>query len=478
MPCPSIGFNKSPGMPTHQPPQSALPNAPKSFFDVPVFVQPSTSNPLSGNRAFFASRPRGHTASDPQRTASDFSFGSGNEEMEFVWRRDFQPETLNPQPPQTPTQQLLKMSSVPAGYTLVPSSSSHDRDFDGRFVRPLWVDASTGNPLYGMSKSTVDLRPGRHRRSKHRRPARKRRRPETSAMGPPATAYLSSSGSDNPPPGGFIPVWYPTLPCVGELKPSCANLEASPENDNGDSSASVLSADGTYDFPSEYSSCGQYYVQSERRRSRSRSRSCSRSRSRSRSHRRRDDSWTDLSMPERSGCTCDYTPHHQHRDGRRRHQHRRSRRRIIPREGLIGTPRSAPITWTHNKNGDDNDRTSSPDLSDIEVAFKNSLYRCRQKRIVKPALLLHPHPPTSARSDPFTCKCLNIDCGGLSWNRSFIKTRICTQQPRRYCFQRREDCLSYSNTFRRLSFIVKELLKAFKTIVEDKVTFRVHFRWG
>ncbi|VDL95398.1 unnamed protein product [Schistocephalus solidus] len=319
--------------------------AQKNVFDVPVFVQHCTAASTAPN---VRARGRLNAVSAPcttDRTISDFSFGSGTEEMEFIWRRDFKPETLKPQvemdkkpgslrtplhthlTPQPEADETADSSTVavsrktPVGFRpkydrasfhqlphFFPPSANcrliNTTSFDsakkssgscsrkgnlkqpsrtpsGQAV-PVWLDPS-GKPILGFSRSTIDLRSSDscrhiHGARRHKKSGRKRMRREASSASLSAQqarifksasqgteqmkmislqpAYLSNPSAGETQPS-FIPVWYPNLSCMSEMKPSDAVIaNASPSS----SPSSVASEDGTYDFPSEYSNHGQYYI--------------------------------------------------------------------------------------------------------------------------------------------------------------------------------------------------------------------------
>nr|VZI54220.1 unnamed protein product [Spirometra erinaceieuropaei] len=316
----------------------------KNVFDVPVFVQHCTTASTAAN---IRPRARLNAVSAPctaDRTISDFSFGSGTEEMEFIWRRDFKPETLKPQAevdrktslrtpihthltPQPEADETADSSTVavamktpvgprpkydnasfyqlphffpPSANCRLINTASFDstkkgsgsgsrkgnlkqpsRTLSGQAV-PVWLDPS-GKPILGFSRSTIDLRSAgncRHSHSarRHKKSGRKRMRREASSaslsaqqarlfksasqgtdqvkMVPLQPAYIPNPSTGEAQPS-YIPVWYPNLSCVGKLKPSDAIIA----NESPSSSpSSAASEDGTYDFPSEYSNHGQYYI--------------------------------------------------------------------------------------------------------------------------------------------------------------------------------------------------------------------------
>ncbi len=339
-------------------------NRGKNMFDVPVLVQQ-----VSRESASHANRQ------NADRTTSDFSFGSGTDEMELAWRRDVQPDSLKgPQ------------STRPAPTT--PSSARSKRSSGGREPTarqvPIWVDSS-GRPL---SKSSYDLRAstttprktGGNTSSmssggKRSKSSRKRAKPSLPTV-PPPLLHSASTASDQmvqmvpayipkgPDSSGFIPLWYPTLPCVGEVKQPTAHQPTHQENRENDddfiSGSSSVSVDGTYDFPSDYSSgdagahqqsysrrqgpasCPHSHHNRRRRRKTSRSsKSSGRGQPARRSSSRRS-SVGRCSQKSAEGCTCDYFLYEEGRSGGR------------SSNGNPWTPRSPH-------------KISSPDLSEIEA---------------------------------------------------------------------------------------------------------------
>ncbi|VDL18746.1 unnamed protein product, partial [Hymenolepis diminuta] len=313
----------------------------KNMFDVPVLVQPVQ---LESNVA--------NLRQNTDRTTSDFSFGSGTDEFELAWRRDAKPDSLNGN---SKYQQVRKEAT--------------SRHFSGH-ANPVWVES-----VNRLSKSTHDLRTaGTLKRSQghpsssksdERRIERPPRRTDkqtqmfqTTSSAPDhlvqmVPAYISRA----PETSGMIPVWYPTLPCVGE-----ANKPQQPPQTEEDYSpeSSSASMDGTYDFPSEYSSgdghsqqqrqsyrrqqcppsCPHSHRERRRRRKSSRSsRSSNRTAQRSSSRR---SSLGRCSQKSAEGCTCDY---------------------FLYQEGQ--SPRNSTVVnpWTTRSPR----KISSPDLSDIEA---------------------------------------------------------------------------------------------------------------
>ncbi|VDO03098.1 unnamed protein product [Rodentolepis nana] len=313
----------------------------KNMFDVPVLVQPV---PLESNVA--------NLRQNTDRTTSDFSFGSGTDEFELAWRRDAKPDSLNGN---------SKYQQVSRDVT--------SRHYSGH-----------GNPVCAepadrLSKSTHDLRtPNTSRRSQghsslSKTDEKRVERPIRRTDKPTQVFHSTSSASDQlvqmvpayisraPETSGMIPVWYPTLPCVGEANKPQEPLHAEDDYSSDSSSASM---DGTYDFPSEYSSgdrhsqqqrqsyrrqqcppsCPHSHQGRRRRRKSSRSsRSSNRTAQRSSSRR---SSLGRCSQKSAEGCTCDY---------------------FLYQEGQ--SPRSSTTVnpWTTRSPR----KISSPDLSDIEA---------------------------------------------------------------------------------------------------------------
>lgn len=313
----------------------------KNMFDVPVLVQ---SVPLDSN----VSNLRQNT----DRTMSDFSFGSGTDEFELAWRRDAKPDSLNGN---SKYQQVRK--DGPSRH-----SSGH--------ANPVWVES-----VNRLSKSTYDLRDAKKPQVNHpsssKSDERRVDRPPRRTDKPSAqTFHATSSAPDHlvhmvpaylprtPEAGGMIPVWYPTLPCVGESnKPQQTSPDAEEDYSSSSSSASM---DGTYDFPSEYSSGDRHSRQSYRRtqqqqcpptcphshRERRRRRKSSRSsRSSNRTAQRSSSRRSSLgrcSQKSAEICTCDYFM---------------CQERQSPRSSTAANP------WTSRPPR----KISSPDLSDIEA---------------------------------------------------------------------------------------------------------------
>ncbi|EUB58083.1 Kinase D-interacting substrate [Echinococcus granulosus] len=209
----------------------------KNLFDVPVLVQ---QVPVESNVA--------NARQNTDRTTSDFSFGSGTDELELAWRRDAKPDSLN--------------GNSKYQYT---SKESTSRQYVGQ-GSAIWME-----PIDRLSKSTHDLRsintsrrPQRRQiasRSGERRLERNTRKTEKQV--PTSLFQSASSASDHlvqmvpayisraPDSSGVIPVWYPTLPRVGEANKLQQPIKM---NEGYSSESSSASMDGTYDFPSEYSS--------------------------------------------------------------------------------------------------------------------------------------------------------------------------------------------------------------------------------
>ncbi|VDM34502.1 unnamed protein product [Hydatigera taeniaeformis] len=309
----------------------------KNTFDVPVLVQ---QVPVESNVA--------NIRQNTDRTTSDFSFGSGTDELELAWRRDAKPDSLN-------------------------GNSKHQhisKELLSRQGNAIWMES-----LDRLSKSTHDLRSantsrrsqGRHMTSKsgERRPERSVRKSERQI--PTSLFHSASSAPDHlvqmvpayisraPDSSGVIPVWYPTLPCVGE-----ANKLHQPPKPNEDysSESSSVSMDGTYDFPSEYSSGDRHSQQRHayrrqcpancphsHRERRRRGKSLRSSRSTNRTVHRtssRKSSMGRCSQKSAEGCTCDY---------------------FLYEEGQSGRSSTAVNPWTTRSPR----KISSPDLSDIEA---------------------------------------------------------------------------------------------------------------
>ncbi|VDK37349.1 unnamed protein product [Taenia asiatica] len=273
----------------------------KNVLDVPVLVQ---QVPVESSVA--------NIRQNTDRTTSDFSFGSGTDELELAWRRDAKPDSLN-------------------------GNSKHQhasKDLTSRQGNAFWMES-----LDRLSKSTHDLRSantsrrsqGRHISSKSggRRLERNPRKPEKQV--PKPLFHSASSAPDHlvqmvpayisraPDSSGVIPVWYPTLPCVGEAKKLQQPLKI---NEEYSSESSSVSVDGTYDFPSEYSSGDRHSQQRHmyrrqcpadcphgHRKRRQRGKSLRSSRSINRTVQRnssRRGSMGRCSQKSAEGCTCDY----------------------------------------------------------------------------------------------------------------------------------------------------------------------------
>ncbi|CDS35887.1 kinase D interacting substrate of 220 kDa [Echinococcus multilocularis] len=313
----------------------------KNLFDVPVLVQqvPVESNVASARQ-------------NTDRTTSDFSFGSGTDELELAWRRNAKPDSLN--------------GNSKYQYT---SKESTSRQYAGQ-GNAIWME-----PIDRLSKSTHDLRSINTSRPPQRRQIASRggeRRHErntrkTEKQVPTSLFQSASSASDHlvqmvpayisraPDSSGVIPVWYPTLPRVGEANKLQQSIKM---NEGYSSESSSASMDGTYDFPSEYSSGDRYsqrrhvylrqcpancpHSHRERRRRRKSSRS---SRSINRTVQRissRKSSMGRCSQKSAEGCTCDY---------------------FLYEEGQSARSSTAVNPWTAHSPR----KISSPDLSDIEA---------------------------------------------------------------------------------------------------------------
>lgn len=266
------------------------------MFDVPVLVQECPE----GEKQHYPMESS--SAQYQDRTISDFSLGSAAEEMEYVWRRDVQPDSLIPisqrqanlvanesSDSHSRVNTYFRQKSAPChGYKIVGTSSfDGDRRHNpgkghiGHAV-PVWLDQE-GKPLYGFSKSTTDLRPeskGRYSSSvkRHKMSARKRIRTtyEAGVSQSPHTPKLVRSSSQRMEKmkkmpayipsqmgaegqTGYIPLWYPKLACVGECNKQLRNNMVASDVS---SQSSFASENGSCDFPSDYSSSGQHHIHS------------------------------------------------------------------------------------------------------------------------------------------------------------------------------------------------------------------------
>lgn len=307
----------------------------KNVFDVPVLVQ---QVPLESNA--------GNMRQNTDRTTSDFSFGSGTDEFELAWRRDAKPDSLNGN---SKFQHIGKDSS--------------SRHFSVH-SNPVWVETCDR-----LSKSTHDLRSAStskrfqghssSSRGGDKRIKRSSRRTEMQVSTPMfhsttsapdhqvqmVPAYISRA----PETSGMIPVWYPTLSCVGESNKPQQTHQA---QEGYSSESSSVSMDGTYDFPSEYSSGDRPGLQRHAYRQQCPP-TCPHSH-RERRRRRRSSNRTTLrpssrrssvgrcSQKSAEGCTCDY---------------------FLYEEGQPSRDNTAVNPWTTRSPR----KISSPDLSDIEA---------------------------------------------------------------------------------------------------------------
>ncbi|KAM7540662.1 hypothetical protein Aperf_G00000044408 [Anoplocephala perfoliata] len=313
----------------------------KNMFDVPVLVQ---QVPLESNVM--------NLRQNTDRTTSDFSFGSGTDEFELAWRRDAKPDSLNGN---SKFQHIGKDSS--------------SRQLSGH-PKPVWIESSDR-----LSKSTHDLRTAStskrfqaHLSTSRSGDKRIKRSTQRTEMQVPTPMFHSTTGAPEhpvqmvpayisraPETSGMIPVWYPTLSCVGETTKQQQTHQAEEEYSSESSSVSM---DGTYDFPSEYSSgdrhvqqrhayrqqcpptCPHSHREHQRRRKSSRS-SRSSNRTAQRPSSRRSSAGR-CSQKSAEGCTCDYFLYEESQP---------------PRGSTAANP------WTTRSPR----KISSPDLSDIEA---------------------------------------------------------------------------------------------------------------
>lgn len=320
----------------------------KNMFDVPVLVQQ-----VSRESATHYNRQ------NADRTTSDFSFGSGTDEMELVWHRDDQLNSIRG-PQEHPAPQL---SAIAKGSNRV---------------------CPTAPPIAcGLSKSSYDLRPSlsTHQRSDGNAHGDGRRlvgraKQRLSAVQIPTNQPSSSATSDQKfqmlpayiPKGteasGFIPLWCPTLSCVGEVRQPQSHPSQKGHSESSGSSESSVSFDGTYDFPSDYPSgahqhgytarqcpatCPHHHHNRQRRRRRQRR--ISRSRKSPRHCSSRKNSEGRCSQKGAEGCTCELLLYDKERGGGR------------DRNGNPWTSRSPH-------------KLSSPDLSEIEGMTSSWWWRC------------------------------------------------------------------------------------------------------
>uniref|UniRef100_A0A5K3FHD5 KAP NTPase domain-containing protein n=1 Tax=Mesocestoides corti TaxID=53468 RepID=A0A5K3FHD5_MESCO len=320
----------------------------KNMFDVPVLVQQVPVETAVAN-----------IRHNTDRTTSDFSFGSGTDEMELAWRRDVQPDSLN-------NNNSMKYQHTGREATSRPTSGH---------TRSTWLESAEGPLCGGLSKSTHDLRSatvarksqGNTSTSANLEKRCERNSRKSDKQIPPPLFHSTSSAPDHlvqmvpayipraPDSSGFIPLWYPTLPYVGEAKSPQRSQHLEDDYPSGFSSVSV---DGTYDFPSDYSNadrdiqqkasyrhqcpanCPRSHRSRRRRRKSSRSSRSSNRTAQKTSSRR--SSFGRSSQKNAEGCTCDY---------------------FLYGEGRSARGNTNVNPWTIRSPR----KISSPDLSDIEA---------------------------------------------------------------------------------------------------------------
>lgn len=315
----------------------------KSMFDVPVLVQHMTLDSTVGNNR-----------QNTDVTISDFSFGSGTDELEVAWRRDIRPDSLNDKEMITSRQSSSHSNTI----WMQPSDRISKSIHDLRSVqtcRRTQPRHTTTTTTAASSRSGV-RRSARISEKQVTSPVYKSTSSAPDHLVQMIPAYISRTPDST---SGIIPVWYPTLPCVGETNTASISTQHQQQQQQQSTNqgaeyspgSSSVSMDGTYDFPSEYSSGDRHSQQRRtyrrqcppncphRHREHRRRRKSSRSSRRSSSRR---SSVGKYSQKSAEGCTCDYFLYEED-------QSVRSSSGVNPWK--VNSPR----------------KISSPDLSDIEA---------------------------------------------------------------------------------------------------------------